>query len=156
MGNRKDHHENEPAIQGQEEASDSKHAPRRQQKGPQAHAEGQHGDKTHSRFTEQLEEGRHEESRDERIERERRENALQGKRRLVEDREQHDEAEKNSEHTKHFGERNLGRDDAEVQPESGYPDGHVPTKPSAPPERDEADELRARAGSEAEFGHRPP
>lgn len=65
MGNRKAYHENEPAAQGQEEVRDSKHALPPSQKGPQAHAEGEHGEKTHSRF--------------------------------VEGREQHDEAEKNSE-----------------------------------------------------------
>ena len=61
------------------------------QKGPQTHAEGQHGDKAHSRFIEQLHEGRapsNQELRDEGVE---------GRHRLDEDREQHDEADKNSE-----------------------------------------------------------
>lgn len=77
MGNRNDYDENEPAAQGEEEGRDSKHAPPPSQKGPQAHAEGQHGTKTRSRFIEQQGEGKHRESR--------------------EDREQHDAAEKNSE-----------------------------------------------------------
>lgn len=111
MGNRKDYHENEPDTQGQEEVRDSKHATRPAQKGPQAHAEGQHGDKTHSRFIDQLHEGGPRESREDRLGRERHENALEGGRRLVEDREQHDEAEKNSEHTQLFVEHKLGRDD---------------------------------------------
>lgn len=110
MGNRKDYHENEPATQGQENIRDSKHAPRPEQKGPQAHAEGQHGNKTHSRSIEQLQEGKHRESREERIERDRHDNAFAGGRRLVEDRQQHDEAEKNSEHTQQYVERQLDRD----------------------------------------------
>jgi hypothetical protein len=111
MGNRKDYHENEPATQGSEEIRDSKHAQRPEQKGPQAHAEGQHGNKTHARFVEQLHEGAHRESRQDRIEQDRRENAEAGGRHLVENREQHDEAEKNSEHTHLFAERERGRDD---------------------------------------------
>ncbi|HKW48076.1 MAG TPA: hypothetical protein VJN70_11540 [Gemmatimonadaceae bacterium] len=70
------------------------------QKGPQDHAEGQHGDKTHSKIQEQLRDAPREESREDRLERERREAAEQGRRRLVEDRQQHDEAERNSEHPK--------------------------------------------------------
>ena len=107
MGNRKDDHENEPAPHG---AEDSRHAPPPSQKGPQAHAEGQHGDKTHQRFMEQLHEGERRESRESRIERDRHDLANQGGRRLVEDREQHDEAEKNSEHNKLFAEAERGRD----------------------------------------------
>lgn len=110
MGNRKDYHENEPEAQGQEHVRDSKHAPPPSQKGPQAHAEGQHGNKTHSRLMEQLHEGRHEESREAKVERDRENAAMKGGRRLVEDREQHDEAEKNSEHTQHYVEHKLGRD----------------------------------------------
>jgi|SRR5690349_9771757 len=81
------------------------------QKGPQAHAEGQHGNKTHSRQMEQLHEGRHEESYETKVQRDRENAALTGGRRLVEDREQHDEAEKNSEHTQHYVEHKLGRDE---------------------------------------------
>ena len=72
---------------------------KRDQKGPQGHAEGQHGARTHARFQEQLQEGRHEESVEDRLARERQETAEKGGRRLVEDRQQHDEAERNSEHT---------------------------------------------------------
>jgi hypothetical protein len=43
------------------------------------------------------------------------------------------------------------RDDAEDQPESGYPEGHVSTKPSAEPAADEAE---GKKGSEAEFDSR--
>jgi hypothetical protein len=62
-----------------------------QQKGAQAHAEGQHGEKAHSRFVEQLHEGRRPSEQDLGAD------ALEGAHRLHEDREQHDEAEKNSE-----------------------------------------------------------
>lgn len=81
------------------------------QKGPQDHAEGQHGDKTHSRLLEQLHEGQQEESREAKVERDRENAAMKGGRRLVEDRQQHDEAEKNSEHTRLYVEHKLGRDD---------------------------------------------
>ena len=73
-----------------------------QQQGPQTHAEGEHGDKTHTEFIEELH-GRHGGSEES-------EGAPQGSKdfdefgrpipgrhRLHEDREQHDEAEKNSE-----------------------------------------------------------
>ena len=43
------------------------------------------------------------------------------------------------------------RDDAIAQPESGYPEGHVPTKPSAEPGSAETDSDELRKGSEAEF-----
>ena len=69
------------------------------QKGPQANAEGQHGNKTHSRFIDQLHEGPSAEPVEEKLEHDRKLAAREGKRRLVEDREQHDEAEKSSELT---------------------------------------------------------
>lgn len=75
------------------------------------HAEGQHGDKTHSRFVEQLHEGEHVQSQADRIEQNRQRAAESGGRRLVEDREQHDEAEKKSEHTQLFAEHERHRDD---------------------------------------------
>ena len=90
-----------------------------QQKGPQAHAEGQHGKKTHSRFIEQLHEGPPEEPVAERLEHDQKLAAVSGKRRLVEDREQHDEAEKNSEHTQLFIEREEGRADDGPSDNSG-------------------------------------
>jgi len=74
------------------------------------HAEGQHGRKTHSRFIEQEHEGKHHESGEDRAEHDRDLAAREGGRRLVEDREQHDEAEKNSEHIHHFVEHKLDRD----------------------------------------------
>ena len=43
------------------------------------------------------------------------------------------------------------RDDAIAQPESGYPEGRAPTKPSAEPESAETDGGEMRKGSEAEF-----
>ncbi|HKW09755.1 MAG TPA: hypothetical protein VJO33_05205 [Gemmatimonadaceae bacterium] len=54
---------------------------------------------------------------------------------------------------------NPPRDDAEEQPESGYPDGRLNTKPSADRrEKDDAGEdvRRTRTGSEAEFDSQKP
>ena len=68
-----------------------------EQKGPQVHAEGAHGDKTHRAILEQLRAGPHEEPVTVIKARKRAEAASQGKRRLVEARTQHDAAEKNSE-----------------------------------------------------------
>lgn len=62
-----------------------------QQKGAQTHAEGQHGEKAHSHFIESLQEGRAP------LASEIGAKPIEGARRLREDREQHDEAEKNSE-----------------------------------------------------------
>ena len=45
------------------------------------------------------------------------------------------------------------RDDAAAQPESGYPEGRVPTKPSADPASDES-RGEMQKGSEAEFDSR--
>ena len=78
MRNRKDDQENEPT----------------------ASAEDQHGNIAHAQFIEQLHEGEHRESRADRAQHDRDHASTKGGRRLVEDREQHDEAEKNSEHTK--------------------------------------------------------
>jgi len=77
---------------------------------PTGRAEGQHGNVAHAQFIEQLHEGEHRESRADRAQHDRDRSALEGGRRLVEDREQHDEAEKNSEHTQHYVEHKLGRD----------------------------------------------
>ena len=73
---------------------------KRDQKGPQGHAEGDHGDKTHTRHQKQLHDAPPSESFDDRRAREREEAASKGRRRLAQDREQHDEAERNSEHPK--------------------------------------------------------
>lgn len=106
MGNRQDYHENEPQAQGTEDVRDSKHAERRgHQKGPQVHAEGQHGSETHRRMIEQLHEGAERDSVEERVDGDRHQTAFEGGRRLVEDREQHDEAEKNSERNELRGRR---------------------------------------------------
>ena len=72
-------------------------------KNPQSpHAEGQHGPRTHARFVEQLQEAPPAEPLEEVLERKRKRAAYEGKRRLVEDRQQHDEGEKNSERTRLF------------------------------------------------------
>jgi len=70
------------------------------QKGPQDHAEGQHGSKTHSKFLEQLHSanGANGEAQIEpTLKNPGHHNAVH---RLTEDREQHDEAEKRSEKTR--------------------------------------------------------
>lgn len=75
------------------------------------HAEGQHGPRTHARFVEQLHEAPPAEPADEVVKRIRKRAANQGKRRLVEDRQQHDESEKNSERTRFAKEYKQGRAD---------------------------------------------
>jgi hypothetical protein len=80
-------------------------------KGSLQHAEGQQGEKTHARLLEQLKGGASEMSTDERLEEQRVRAGETGKRRLVEDRQQHDEAEKNSEHTRLFEAHTRGLDD---------------------------------------------
>ena len=74
-------------------------------------AEGEHGPKTEARIIEQLQSTPPEPPTEARTARDRSRAALGGKRRLVEDRQQHDEAEKNSEHTRLFDEIRRGRDD---------------------------------------------
>ena len=73
---------------------------RRTRKTP--HAEGAHGPKTRARLIEQLQSSPPEPSTEARLEREQSRAAREGKRRLVEDRQQHDEGEKNSERTRLF------------------------------------------------------
>jgi hypothetical protein len=63
----------------------------------QEHAEGQHGDKTHARFVEQLHEGVSREPVEAQRAERHEQSAYEGRRRLVEDRQQHDDAERNSE-----------------------------------------------------------
>jgi hypothetical protein len=63
------------------------------QTGPQQHAEGQHGEKTHDRLLEEMAEG----SERERAAREGLPLTRPERHRLTQQREQHDEAEKNSE-----------------------------------------------------------
>jgi hypothetical protein len=80
------------------------------QTGPQRHAEGDHGEKTRRHIIEQLQGGPHEEPEKERVAKKRKKAAFEGKRRLVEDRQQHDEAEKNSERERLFREVEHHRD----------------------------------------------
>ena len=71
--------------------------PRGKQKGAQQHAEGQHGDKTQSRLREELQSegrGRDDDGGADRL------HPPEGGARLMEDREQRDEAERNSEKTR--------------------------------------------------------
>ena len=76
--------------------------PNDDQKGPQNHAEGQHGDKTHSAFIEGLH-GKHGGSEESEGAPQDQNDAdvygrpVHGHHRLQEDREQHDEADRNSE-----------------------------------------------------------
>jgi hypothetical protein len=70
---------------------------KRHQPGPQDHAEGEHGRKTRRRILEQLTSGARQEPEVIRLLKKRIRAAFRGKRRLVEDRQQHDEADKNSE-----------------------------------------------------------
>jgi hypothetical protein len=76
---------------------------------PTQHAEGQHGPRTHSRFVEQLHETPPAEPLEETLARRRKRAGLEGKRRLVEDRQQHDEGEKNSERKRFAKEYKHGR-----------------------------------------------
>ena len=73
---------------------------RDEEQGKQANVEGRHGDKTHAQFIENLQSGRHEEE-NATPDSERLGDAARptddGRHRLREDRQQHDEAEKNSE-----------------------------------------------------------
>ena len=90
------------------------------QKGPQQHAEGQQGKKTHDAFIDGLH-GRHGGSpesegvpQDNRHEREHQDGAVSastsdGRHRLFEDRQQHDEADKNSEKNRLARELDRGR-----------------------------------------------
>ncbi len=81
------------------------------QKGPQVHAEGGHGDKTRSKIIEQLHSG----AKHEVVEHP---EPHEGSHRLVEDRQQHDAAEKRSEKTR------LSR---EIERSPGNPPGKKST-----------------------------
>ncbi len=70
------------------------------QRGPQGHAEGQHGSKTHQAFVEQLHSGasgREREEKESLSEPRGSQDNPEGKHRIFEGRQQHDEADKNSE-----------------------------------------------------------
>jgi protein subunit release factor B len=80
------------------------------QKGPQDHAEGQHGSKTRSKILEQLHSGNGAASAN-RMEEQQHPKHLahhNSAHRLFEDRQQHDEAERNSEKTRHNREVERG------------------------------------------------
>ncbi|HVE78364.1 MAG TPA: hypothetical protein VNA89_05865 [Gemmatimonadaceae bacterium] len=89
------------------------------QKGAAPHAEGQHGEKTHQRFLEQLQE-RHEPEAPEQGQTAEgggfTPNASTGRHRLEEERQQHDEAEKNSEKGRLLREGHWGPPDANGDP----------------------------------------
>jgi hypothetical protein len=74
------------------------------QTGPQDHAEGDHGAKTRRHIIEQLQSSPREEPKMVLILKKRVRAAFRGKRRLVEDRQQHDEADKNSEQKRLYAE----------------------------------------------------
>ena len=80
---------------------------RKRQAGPQQHAEGMHGDRTHRRFIEQIQEGSQERKATEAGD-------VEGHHRLHQDREQHDEAEKNSEKVEAMREIRRGNADENV------------------------------------------
>jgi hypothetical protein len=85
---------------------------KRREPGPQQHAEGQHGEKTHQRFIEILQEGGTGATEDGR---EKEEGApIEGHHRLHQDRQQHDEAEKNSEKVEAMKEIQRGKADENV------------------------------------------
>lgn len=75
--------------------------------GPQQHAEGAHGELTHRRFIEQLQDGTPEPKQTEAA-------PVEGHHRLHEDRQQHDEAEKNSEKVEAMREVRRGNVDENV------------------------------------------
>jgi hypothetical protein len=80
----------------------------KQNPGAQRHAEGMHGEKTHRRFIEQLQTGSaSDEVRTEASD-------IEGRHRLHQDREQHDEAEKNSEKVEALREIKRGNIDENV------------------------------------------
>jgi hypothetical protein len=83
------------------------------QKGPQDHAEGQHGSKTHSKFLEQLQSGNGTSPEDAEAELEPRKNPAHhnAAHRLFEERQQHDAAEKHSEKTRLSRELERGHPD---------------------------------------------
>jgi hypothetical protein len=93
------------------------------QKGPQDHAEGQHGSKTHSRFIEQLHTGVGDPPEDLQQGSDRPKNLAHhnAAHRLVEERQQHDEAERRSEKTRLSREIERGRVDPEELPKDREP-----------------------------------
>ena len=98
--------------------------PRESPHGRPPQSESGHGPQTHRRNIEQLESGPTESSRDGRFEDDRARGAESGRRRLVEDREQHDEAEKNSERQRVFEASRQGGLDGPSD-NSGNLNGHL-------------------------------
>jgi hypothetical protein len=80
-------------------------------KGATPHAEGAHGERTHQQIVQQLQSSPPEPAEEVVLEKQRKKSAFEGKRRLVEDREQHDEAEKNSERERLYRDHARGRDE---------------------------------------------
>jgi hypothetical protein len=80
---------------------------KKREPGPQRHAEGQHGERTHRRFIEQVQGGSGAEKRTEG-------KPVEGHHRLHQDRQQHDEAEKNSEKVEAMREVQRGQIDDNV------------------------------------------
>jgi hypothetical protein len=93
-----------------------------------SHAEGQHGPRTHERLIEQLESGPSGVPLESELETDRMLAGFEGKRRLVEDRQQHDEGEKNSERTRLFKEMQLGRAHEGPSDNSGNLHGVIGTR----------------------------
>jgi hypothetical protein len=84
---------------------------KKRQPGPQQHAEGQHGERTHQRFLESIQEG----GGDRSAATKRTESPpVEGHHRLHQDRQQHDEAEKNSEKVEAMKEVQRGKVDENV------------------------------------------
>lgn len=79
--------------------------------GPQRNAEGQHGEKTHRRFVEQLQQSRTRQADTGPLTEQ---PDVEGHHRLHQDREQHDEAEKNSEKVEAMREIQRGNIDDNV------------------------------------------
>jgi hypothetical protein len=100
MRHRKGEDVTRPATGGS--ADDRARSDGQARRGAQDHAEGDHGPKTRAHLIEQMHARPPEEPREAINERKRREAGFQGKRRLVENRTQHDEAELNSERKRIF------------------------------------------------------
>lgn len=78
------------------------------QQGPQDHAEGAHGSKTHQAFLQQLHSKANSPVTDEQVSPESKTEKHGSQRRLAQGRQQHDEAEKNSEKTRLAREMDRG------------------------------------------------
>lgn len=87
---------------------------KKREQGPQQHAEGDHGEKTHRRIVEQLQDSVPTPKSTEGP-------PVPGHHRLHEDRIQHDEAEKGSEKARAINEIERGRIDENVMKHAGIP-----------------------------------